>query len=659
MHSGMRMGRVRQMPEVRARKGTLRRVARAFIPYWRRTAIVVVTIIASAGLGLINPVVMGLIIDDAIKNKNLNELTLLVAIMITTPIVSGLVNTLQTYLNATVGQRVMRDFRVRLYSHLQAMSMRFYTTARTGETISRLTNDVNGVQSLVTDTFTTIVSNVVVVLSTLVVMLRVNWELTLVSLCLVPFFLYPTYKMGNIRRGVSKETQQTLAVISTILEETLSVSGALLVKSFGRQHAETARFEDANERLLGLQVRQSMIGRWFFMIVQTFFAVAPALIYYFGGREIIGGTLSVGALVAFTTLQSRLFLPLGSLLNVNLDLQAGLALFDRIFEYLDLPIEIADAPNAVKLTDVTGRVRYRHAGFRYVPDHPALQDIDFEALPGQLVALVGPSGAGKTTITYLLPRLYDVQQGSVEIDGYDVRDVTLESLGRVVGMVTQETYLLHASIRDNITYGRPDATDDEVVAAAKAAQIHNRIMELPDSYNTVVGERGYKLSGGEKQRLAIARVILKDPRILILDEATSALDTHSERLIQQALEPLMAGRTTIAIAHRLSTILAADQILVVEAGRIAEHGTHADLLAQGGLYARLYHEQFADGRLPIAGDSEPEADGVTASLSEEAEAIAQRQFFWPRQGTMAPGSGSDQRGLVLPDHQVGRETHRG
>jgi ATP-binding cassette subfamily B protein len=620
----MHMMRVRQMPETKAKRGTFRRVARAFYPYWGRSLLVLVAILAGAALGLVNPVVMGLIIDQAIRNKDLQELTVLVAIMFITPVVSGLISVGQTYLNTTVGQRVMRDFRVRLYAHLQAMSLRFFTATRTGEILSRLTNDVNGVQAVVTDTFSSVLSNIVVVMSTLVVMLRLNWQLTLVSLCMVPFFLYPTYKMGKIRRGVSRETQATLANMSSILEETLSVSGALLVKSFGRQRAETNRFASANEELMALQIRQSMIGRWFFMIIQTFFSIAPALIYYFGGRQIISGTLTIGALVAFTTLQSRLFMPLGGLLNVNVDLQGALALFDRIFEYLDMPLEITDRAGAQDLREAKGDIRYRHVSFEYVEGQPTLSDVDFEALPGQLVALVGPSGAGKTTITYMLPRLYDVSAGSVEIDGIDVRDLTLESLGRNIGLVTQETYLLHASIRDNVTYGVPGATDDEIVSAATAAYIHDRIMELPDGYDTIVGERGYKLSGGEKQRLAIARVILKNPRILILDEATSALDTHSERLIQRALDPLMAGRTTLAVAHRLSTILAADQILVVVAGRIDERGTHRELLAKGGIYASLYHEQFGDGKVQVrCADGVIGSDGLVIPLpsSEEPEEV--------------------------------------
>ncbi|MGH2344659.1 MAG: ABC transporter ATP-binding protein, partial [Chloroflexota bacterium] len=364
------MMRVRQMPDQKARKGTLRRVGQSFVPYWRRTALVIVAILANAGLGLVNPLVLGLVIDQAIAHKDLHQLTLLVGIMILNPILIGLIGVGQSYLNVSVGQQVMRDFRIRLYTRLQAMSMRFYTATRTGETISRLTNDVNGVQSVVTDTFSTAVGNLIVSATTLAALLRLNWQLAIVSICLVPFFLYPTYRVGRIRRGVSKETQQTLADISSILEETLSVSGALLVKSFGRQAAETERFIEANERLRTLQVRQSMVGRWFAMLIQTFFAIAPALIYYFGGRQIIGGSFTIGALVAFTSLQNRLFLPLGALLNVNIDLQGALALFDRIFEYLDLPIEIEDRPNAIDLPTVEGYIRYRHAAFRYDAEHP-------------------------------------------------------------------------------------------------------------------------------------------------------------------------------------------------------------------------------------------------------------------------------------------------
>jgi ATP-binding cassette subfamily B protein len=615
-------------PERRGR--TIRRIAAFFRPYKLQVGIVVIAILATSLIGLVNPILLKLLIDEAIPRLDWGLLNLFVGLMIVLPIVSGLIGVGQSYLNNVIGQHVMQDLRTALYTHLQRMPLRFFTETRTGEIQSRLANDVGGIQSVVTDTASSVTANVAIAISTIVAMFVIDWRLTVLSLGLLPFFMYLTYRVGKVRREVSSETQKALAEMSAATEETLSVSGMLLTKTFGAQARAIERFRGLNRDLAQLQIRQAMVGRWFFMIIGTIFSITPAFVYWLAGYLAIQGdptAPTIGDIVAFTTLQSRLFFPLGQLLNVQVEIQGALALFDRIFEYLEMDPEIRDAPDAVALDPaiVEGRVRLREVGFRYpvaaVPAAPAaattdapdeqdeeaaepaipeleivppfaLEGIDFEAEPGELVALVGPSGSGKTTTTYLVPRLYDVDRGAVEIDGIDVRKVTLESLGRVIGFVTQETYLFHASIRDNLLYARPGASPSDLERAARAAAIHERITELPNGYDTVVGERGYKLSGGEKQRIAIARVLLKDPRILILDEATSALDTVSERLIQAAVERLMEGRTTIAIAHRLSTILRADRILVYERGRIVERGTHRELLARGGLYARLYHEQF-------------------------------------------------------------------
>jgi ATP-binding cassette, subfamily B, bacterial len=615
---------------------TLRRVAVAFSPYTLQVILVLLAILLTTILGLVNPLLIQRVFDDAIGKRDLRLLVIYVSIMCLTPMVSGIIGVGQTYLNNRVGQNVMRDFRNRLYAHLQHMPLRFFTATRTGEIQSRLTNDVGGVQGAVTNTATTIVSNLSTVLSTIIAMTVISPGLSLISLGLLPLFLWITYKVGAIRRTTSRETQQSLASLTAMMQETLSVSGILLVKTFGRERHAQDRFEQENQRLTDLEVRRQMIGRWFFMLIGTFFSVMPALVYLVAGWQVIksvpvlGVGMTLGTIVAFTTLQSRLFFPLGQLLNIQVEIQGALALFDRIFEYLDLSSEITDKQGALLLKpeDVRGEIVFADVSFTYKRDglpalngfagedarakHPlspsplrpsgrgedgearaTLAGISFRIEPGQLVALVGPSGAGKTTITYLVPRLYDVDSGAIEIDGHNVKDIALSSLAGLIGVVTQETYLFHASIRENLLYARPDATTEEIIAAARAAAIHDRIMELDNGYDTIVGERGYKLSGGEKQRVAIARVLLKNPRILILDEATSALDTHAERLIQAALEPLTKGRTTLAIAHRLSTILAADVILVLDKGQIVERGTHQELLSRGGRYAQLYNEQFA------------------------------------------------------------------
>ncbi len=632
---------------------TVRRVIQSFAPYKLQVVFVLFAILLTTVLGLVNPLMIARIFDDAIGKRDFQKLVLYVSIMLVTPVITGLIGVWQTYLNNIIGQNVMRDFRNKLYTHLQSMSLRFFTGTRTGEIQSRLSNDVNGVEGVVTNTASGIVSNISTVISTIIAMLILSPLLTFISLCMLPLFLWITVKVGNARREISKETQKSMAALTAMMQETLSVSGMLLMKTFGRQAYAQRLFDRENLNLTALEIRQHMIGRWFFMTIGVFFAIIPAVIYLVAGWQMItraNSFLTLGIIVAFTTLQARIFFPIGQLLQVQVEIQGALALFDRIFEYLDMPIDIQDAPHArtLKPQQVQGRVEFKNVSFAYqrddsagmvssipvegvngpldglkisflpkratLPDkemvtpsvekavpseeelRPTLNHVSFEILPGQLAALVGPSGAGKTTITYMVPRLYDVDSGSVEIDGHNVKDVTLNSLGELIGMVTQETYLFHASVRENLFYAREDVTEEEMIAAAKAAAIHDRIMELDDGYDTVVGERGYKLSGGEKQRIAIARVILKNPRVLILDEATSALDTHSERLIQTALEPLMKDRTTLAIAHRLSTILSADVILVVNKGEIVERGTHQELLALGGLYAHLYHEQF--GQVP-------------------------------------------------------------
>jgi ATP-binding cassette, subfamily B, bacterial len=606
---------------------TVRRVVATFRPYRRKVTFVGLMIVITAGLGVVNPLLIVRVFDNALFGPNndcagqpcpnLPLLYFYVALMIAIPLVTSIIGIGQTYLANDVGLHVMQDLRNSLYQHLQKMPLRFFTTTRTGEIQSRLANDVGGVQSVVTDTASTVLSNVVTIISTIAAMLLLSVPLTVLSLLLMPLFLWLTVRVGKARREVATNTQRTLADLTAITEETLSVSGMLLSKSFGRRGYEVDRYQGENERLTGLLIRQTMIGRSFFALIGFFFSITPALVYLVAGwvnSNHGSAVIQSGMLVGFTTLQSRLFFPIGSMLQVSTEVQSSMALFDRVYEYLDMKHEIVDAADAEPLVNVRGAVELDHVRFRYEEprdgtgapapsgdgDGPrqrrlwTLDDVSIRIEPGQLAALVGPSGAGKTTITYLVPRLYDVQSGAVRIDGHDVRKVTLESLGEAIGIVTQETYLFHDTIRRNLLYGKPGASQDQLEAAARAANIHERIAELPDAYDTVVGERGYKLSGGEKQRLAIARVILKDPSILILDEATSSLDTTSERLVQAALEPLMQGRTTIAIAHRLSTILQADVIFVIDRGRVVEQGTHEELLTKSGLYARLYEQQFQD-----------------------------------------------------------------
>ncbi len=607
-------------------------------PYWNKIGGMLVMILLGTGIGLVSPLIFRTMIDQVLPQKDMSRLVMLAIALLLLPIFNGLISVVQRQLNAAVGEGVIYDLRVALFARLQRMSLRFFTNTKSGELMSRLNNDVVGAQNAISNTIVNIVTDIVQAVALLAVMLTLEWRLTILSILILPLFILAAQKLGVTLRDIAREAMELNARMNAHMNETLNIGGALLVKLFGRTEEETARFGERSANVRDIGIRRAVLGSTFFMILGLVSAVGTALVYGLGGYFVITGSFTIGTIVAFGSYLGQLYGSLQGLASAPVDFSTSMVSFERVFEVLDLPHDIVEAQDALPLADVKGELVFDNVRFSYQVDENkllkevkrygrmedvgavlslgkggggngsasepqaetytsqarevALESISFRAEPGQLIALVGPSGAGKTTLTYLIPRLYDPTSGRILIDGHDLRDVTLDSLADAIGMVTQETYLFHDTIRTNLTYARPEARQDEVEAAARAANIHQFIMDLPDRYETIVGERGYRLSGGEKQRIALARVILKDPRILVLDEATSSLDSESEALIQDALKRVMAGRTSIVIAHRLSTILAADLILVMDRGEIVERGTHEQLLTQGGLYSQLYETQF-------------------------------------------------------------------